>query len=187
MTCTATTEQACFQVTSHECVCNLVIRQVPTAGDEFYVCEDESMGRKAAEVAEDAMVSLSSESNDRSSADLSLHCLALLFAGLCQLPQAAPARSDARHLKSQRVLTTRQTFLCAALNLALPGSRSALMVLSDLSTRSAGTESTQPCAQRSERLAAAAGGGNIVTTKSWVSMDDEDGEALQRLNVILKV
>ena len=37
-----------------------------------------------------------------------------------------------------------------------------------------------------ERLAASAGGGNIVTTKSWASMDD-DTEALQRLNVILKV
>jgi len=37
-----------------------------------------------------------------------------------------------------------------------------------------------------DRLAASAGGGNIVTTKSWASMDD-DTEALQRLNVILKV
>ena len=37
-----------------------------------------------------------------------------------------------------------------------------------------------------DRLAASAGGGNIVTTKSWASMDD-DSEALQRLNVILKV
>lgn len=40
--------------------------------------------------------------------------------------------------------------------------------------------------QRMERLAASAGGGNIVTTKSWASMDD-DTEAVQRLNVILKV
>lgn len=40
--------------------------------------------------------------------------------------------------------------------------------------------------QRMERLAASAGGGNIVTTKSWASMDD-DTETLQRLNVILKV
>lgn len=37
-----------------------------------------------------------------------------------------------------------------------------------------------------ERLAASAGGGSIVTTKSWASMDD-DNEALQRLNIILKV
>lgn len=42
------------------------------------------------------------------------------------------------------------------------------------------------CLQRMERLAASAGGGNIVTTKSWASMDD-DTETLQRLNVILKV
>jgi translation initiation factor IF-2 len=69
------------------------LNSVPTAGDEFYVCEDETMARKAAELAEDT--------------------------------------------------------------------------------------------QRLERLAASAGGGNIVTTKSWASMDD-DSESLQRLNVILK-
>lgn len=40
-------------------------------------------------------------------------------------------------------------------------------------------------AQRMERLAASAGGGSIVTTKTWASMDD-DNESLQRLNVILK-
>lgn len=40
--------------------------------------------------------------------------------------------------------------------------------------------------QRMERLAASAGGGSIVTTKSWADMDD-DNEALQRLNIILKV
>jgi translation initiation factor IF-2 len=32
------------------------LNAVPTAGDEFYVCEDETMARKAAEVAEDAQV-----------------------------------------------------------------------------------------------------------------------------------
>lgn len=32
------------------------LNSVPTAGDEFYVCEDEAMARKAAEVAEDAQV-----------------------------------------------------------------------------------------------------------------------------------
>lgn len=40
-------------------------------------------------------------------------------------------------------------------------------------------------AQRMDRLAASAGGGSIITTKSWASMED-DNEALQRLNVILK-
>lgn len=34
------------------------LNSVPTAGDEFYVCEDETMARKAAEVAEDAQVQL---------------------------------------------------------------------------------------------------------------------------------
>jgi hypothetical protein len=34
------------------------LNAVPTAGDEFYVCADETMARKAAEVAEDAQVSL---------------------------------------------------------------------------------------------------------------------------------
>ena len=33
------------------------LNSVPTAGDEFYVCADETMARKAAEVAEDAQVS----------------------------------------------------------------------------------------------------------------------------------
>jgi hypothetical protein len=32
------------------------LNSVPTAGDEFYVCVDETMARKAAEVAEDAQV-----------------------------------------------------------------------------------------------------------------------------------
>lgn len=32
------------------------LNSVPTAGDEFYVCKDETMARKAAEVAEDAQV-----------------------------------------------------------------------------------------------------------------------------------
>ena len=35
------------------------LNSVPTAGDEFYVCADETMARKAAEVAEDAQVSRS--------------------------------------------------------------------------------------------------------------------------------
>lgn len=34
------------------------LNSVPTAGDEFYVCADETMARKAAEVAEDAQVPL---------------------------------------------------------------------------------------------------------------------------------
>ena len=33
------------------------LNSVPTAGDEYYVCADETMARKAAEVAEDAQVS----------------------------------------------------------------------------------------------------------------------------------
>lgn len=37
--------------------------------------------------------------------------------------------------------------------------------------------------QRTDRLAASAGGGSIVTTKSWAK---DDNESLQRLNVILK-
>ncbi len=32
------------------------LNSVPTAGDEFYVCEDEAMARKAADIAEDAQV-----------------------------------------------------------------------------------------------------------------------------------
>jgi len=40
-------------------------------------------------------------------------------------------------------------------------------------------------AERVERLAATAGGGNLVTTKSWASMDEE-AETVHRLNIILK-
>jgi len=32
------------------------LNSVPTAGDEFYVCEDETTARKAAELAEDTQV-----------------------------------------------------------------------------------------------------------------------------------
>lgn len=44
-------------------------------------------------------------------------------------------------------------------------------------------------AQRVDRLADQAGGGSMVTTKSLASFDGEEdeGEVLQRLNVILKV
>ena len=44
-------------------------------------------------------------------------------------------------------------------------------------------------AQRVGRLADQAGGGSMVTTKSLASYDGEEdeGEVLQRLNVILKV
>lgn len=34
------------------------LNSVPTAGDEFYVCVDETEARKAAEIAEDTQVTL---------------------------------------------------------------------------------------------------------------------------------
>ena len=40
-------------------------------------------------------------------------------------------------------------------------------------------------AQRLERLAEVSGGGSMITTRSLATIDEE-GEALQRLNIVLK-
>jgi hypothetical protein len=120
------------------------LNSVPTAGDEFYVCADETMARKAAEVAEDAQVP----------------------------PQIAGTTYST---------VVRITILCIA-----QGGQPMLLPQPECVLAHRSKTCFDRWLQRMERLAASAGGGNIVTTKSWASMDD-DTETLQRLNVILKV